>query len=97
MLASSCAFSALSTAGEDALPTITGTDLGGGEDRNGEVGGAVVKVDELVVACSRAIGSLLGAISCVGAGSSTRLGEDFSPLALALIRAISRWISSAST
>jgi hypothetical protein len=50
-----------------------------------------------VVACNRAIGNFLGAISCVGAGSSTRLGDNFSSLALALMRAISRSISSAST
>lgn len=67
-----------------------GAALGGGEDRNGDVGGAVVKVEELVAACNRATGNFRGAASWVGAGSSTRLGEDFSPLAFFLMSSISR-------
>jgi len=97
MLASSLALEGLSLIGKDALLAGAGADLGGGEDRNGEVGGAVVKVDELVVACNRATANFEGAISCLGAGSSTRSGDDFSPLALALMTSISRRISSAST
>lgn len=82
MLASSVAFADGSMTGDETF-LGAGTALGGGDDRKGEVGGAVVKVEELVVACRRAIGNLRDAISCVGAGSST-------PLAFALISAISR-------
>jgi hypothetical protein len=97
MLASSVIWFGFSSTGEDSLGGGAGTVLGGGDDRNGDVGGAVVSVEELVVACNREIGNLRGATSCVGAGSSTRLGEDFCPRALALMSSISRLISSAST
>jgi hypothetical protein len=48
--------------GEDALSS-RGAVLGGGEERNGDVGGAVVNVEELVAACNRAIGNFRGATS----------------------------------
>lgn len=95
MLANADALLVLSFGGDGTL--LAGAGAGGGEDRRGEVGGAVVKVEELVVACNRAIGIFRVATSCVGGGSSTRFGDDFSPLAFALMSSISRLISSAST
>lgn len=76
----------------------TGADDRGGDDFRGEVEGAALKADELLVAFSDVVPAwnLPELTLWVGGGSVTRLGDDLSPLAFPRIRASSRSISAGS-